>query len=202
MIKNILSLSFCALMLLGCFPNILKQPAPKINYYYITVGEPFKMPSKKVAITIKNCNVAPSYDRAALVYIDKDGKGGLYKNHEWLTHISDLITEHIVRSFRNSDSFKAILSYAETIFIKYELSISIDEFGEYRDGTSTWSKISGSATLIENPINNPNVLFQNNFSEKIEVNNSDVSQIVIGLNTILNNVVSNIIIETWNAVPE
>ena len=157
---------FFLLPLIGC---VAANPSSSDITYYMLEYEPPPADSQRslpVVIGVQRFQVAPYYHSDRILYREKSFRRDTYHYHRWRVNPGDLVTDFLIRDFRSSGRFKAVIGSGHRLGSTHAIEGTVDDFYE-EDGSDHWRAVlSLNITLVDE--GEPNralaVLFQKNYT--------------------------------------
>jgi ABC-type uncharacterized transport system auxiliary subunit len=122
-----------ALLLAGCgkppmlvHQYVLEYPPPPLT------GLPLK-----AALKVERFSVAQPYNTTSMVYQPGAFTREAYNYHRWRVNPSYLVTDYLVRDFRQSGRFKAVFGFASSEKARFVLEGGVEDFQEL-DAADGW----------------------------------------------------------------
>lgn len=134
-------LLLCSSFLSGCFPG--SKPPHMIQLYMLDYASPGSAGTcLDHLIRIDRFSVAQSYNSAAMLYRPETYRVAVYNYHRWRANPGDMVTDYLLRDFRESGLFRAVFSYRQSESTRFVVDGAIEEFVESREPDG-WQVILG-----------------------------------------------------------
>ncbi len=134
------------LMLCGCgkppmlvHQYILEYPAP-------VIGRKAKIPE---VIKVEQFSVAQAFNTNAMVYQPQPFKSDTYNYSRWRANPGYLVTDYLVRDFRDARLFDAVFGPAATGRYRFQLEGGVEEFQEVDEPDGWKAVLAVTATLLD-----------------------------------------------------
>ncbi len=151
-----------ALWLAGCgkppvmvHKYLLEYPAPEVPRH----------PQVPEGLRVELFSVAQAFNTPAMAYRSATYKSETYNYHRWRVNPGNMVTDFLLRDFRQAGLFKAIFGYDSTAKPRFALEGAVEEFQE-RDEGDTWRAALGlNITLLDTSKEEitQRVVFQKNY---------------------------------------
>lgn len=145
---------------------------------------------------------ARSYDSTAMVYKPAALKVVAYNYHKWRTSPGDMITDYLLRDFRQSGLFRAVFSYRQPELARFVLGGGVEEFVEAKD-TNGWNAILAlHVTLLDlkRPDMTEKVMFQKRYRVVQPIEGESPEYFATGMSAALAQISADIIKDVNGAV--
>jgi cholesterol transport system auxiliary component len=144
-----------ALMLLVTIPlfaGCFKRSAPtSIERYAFEYTSPEFSGRDRIehAIKIERFSAAKAFNTLSMVFRPEPFKLDTYASNRWMIKPGDMVSDYLVRDFRNSGLFKAVFSFRDMEDAHFILEGSVDEFLEIDDGGKRTAAMTLSVTVLD-----------------------------------------------------
>lgn len=132
----------------GCFPGA--GPNRTVNYYTLDYAPPVSQ-GQEIGHVVKfdRFSSARSYDNASMFYKPAAYQLIAYNYSKWRTTPGDMVTDYLLRDFRQSGLFRAVFSYRQPESARFVIGGGIEEFVEEREADK-WNVVLGMyVTLLD-----------------------------------------------------
>lgn len=140
----------CALFFLlsGCFST--GGSGRMVDFYTLEYTPPaFESPGAGEIVKFDRFFSARFYDSTAMLYKPDAYRLEAYNYHKWRTTPGDMVTDYLVRDFRQSGLFRAVFSYRQPEPARFVVGGGIDEFVEAKE-VDRWNAVLGlHVTLLD-----------------------------------------------------
>jgi len=121
--------AIAALLLAGCVT--LSKPAPRIQQFRLdyTAAAPVGTPLP-VVMRVLPMEVAPAYDRDAIVYRQRDYQVGSYFYYRWASNPGDMIADLLARDMAASGLYRDVQTAVSIVRPDYQLKGTVEEIEE------------------------------------------------------------------------
>jgi len=159
------------LVLFGCGVNLgPEQQAPETQLYTLEypAPEPTRSPSNRHVLRIETVEAIPFYRTQQIVYKEDPFRRETYRYHKWQASPGEMVTYLLLRDFRATEMFKAVLSPNSLLAPSHSLEGEIEDFFEENTDRVWIAVLTLNATLTseDSPGKGRSVLFQNTYSER------------------------------------
>jgi ABC-type uncharacterized transport system auxiliary subunit len=133
-------------LLAGC-----GKPPALVHNYLLEYPAPVLRASAPLdeSLKVERFAVAQAFNTTAMVYRPDPLQSATYKYHRWRVNPGSLVSDYLIRDFRYSGRFKAVLSDETTSSHRFLLEGGVEEFQEV-DGPDGWkAALALSVTLLD-----------------------------------------------------
>ena len=173
--KRLFSLSVLGtigvLMLSACGMNLGPEgQAPETRLYMLEypAPEPLIEPLGEYVLRVEQFDALPFYRTDRIIYKENTFQRDSYRYHKWQASPGEMVTYLLLRDFRASGLFKAVLSSDSLLAPTHSLEGEIEDFLE-EDSPKGWvAVLTLNATLTSEatPGAGRTVMFQSTYSER------------------------------------
>jgi ABC-type uncharacterized transport system auxiliary subunit len=137
------------LLLVSC--TVLNSKPPYAVHLYTMEYLPpvVEREATKSTLRIGRFSVAQSYNSTAMFRRPEAYRLETYNYHRWRANPGDMVTDFLLRDFRNSTVFKAAFSYRESAETEFMIEGSVGEFLATRDADGWKALLSLEITLLD-----------------------------------------------------
>lgn len=118
---------------------ILEYPAP-------VIGRKAKIPE---VVKVEQFSVAQAFNTNAMVYQPQPFKSETYNYSRWRANPGYLVTDYLVRDFRDAYLFDAVFGPAATGRYRFQLEGGVEEFQEVDEPDGWKAVLAVTATLLD-----------------------------------------------------
>jgi len=197
-----------ALLLSGCLSGIFKREAITVNYYQIEypgVEKACETPFD-LSLSFRRLQVNSAYDRSAMIYMNSDKSGGVYKYDEWLSSPDELIYSMLQRDLEDGYVFKSLTFRNSGVSPDYLLSGMLVEIYESRALLSSEAKahvvMLFTLTRLERGTQPSRVVLQKRYTVETPCKSEDPDSYVQGVCASLREISTNLNKDIYTAVKE
>jgi len=156
------------LLISGCLS--IKHPYKKIDYYTLEYDSPqiTHLETLPLVLRVERFQVAPVYDTSRIIYRKKPFTRDAYSYHMWRSNPGNLVSYFLVRDFRQSETFKSVVTHNGSLMSSHVIEGAVDEFYEH-DGKDLWEAVLAvSITLMakNEPDVSKKILLQKKYSTR------------------------------------
>jgi len=156
------------LLISGCLS--IKHPYKKIDYYTLEYDSPqiTRLETLPLVLRVERFQVAPVYDTSRIIYRKKPFTRDAYSYHMWRSNPGNLVSYFLVRDFRQSETFKSVVTHNGSLMSSHVIEGAVDEFYEH-DGKDSWEAVLAvSITLMakNEPDVSKKILLQKKYSTR------------------------------------
>jgi ABC-type uncharacterized transport system auxiliary subunit len=171
---------------------ILEYPAP-------VLGGKAKSPE---AIKIDLFSVAQAYNTNAMVYQPQPFKSETYNYSRWRTNPGYLVTDYLLRDFRDSHLFTAVIGPSGTGKYRFLLEGGVDEFQELDEPDGWKAGLALTITLLDVSQEElpQRIVFQKNYRAAEPMLDKTPQGLAQAMSQALRHLSERIIIDTYNAI--
>ena len=159
------------LMLYGCGMNLGPEgKAPDTRLYMLEypAPEPLAEPLDAYVLRVEQFDALPFYRTDRIIYKENAFQRDAYRYHRWQAAPGEMVTYLLLRDFRASGLFKAVLSSNSLMSPTHSLEGEIEDFLE-EDSPKGWVAVLTlhvSLTSEASSGKGRTVMFQNTYSER------------------------------------
>ena len=166
--RKCLLLCLFVLLISGCLS--IKHPYKKIDYYTLEYDSPqiTRLETLPLVLRVERFQVAPVYDTSRIIYRKKPFTRDAYSYHMWRSNPGNLVSYFLVRDFRQSETFKSVVTHNGSLMSSHVIEGAVDEFYEH-DGKDSWEAVLAvSITLMakNEPDVSKKILLQKKYSTR------------------------------------
>lgn len=127
------------------------NPSPAVEYYLLEYSSPIieGLSPIEALVKIERFSVAQAFNTLTMVYKPSPYKSEVYYYHRWRINPADMVTDFLLRDFRNSGLYKGVFSYQDIGEARYLLQGQVEEFVELDDGDLWQAIFKVSVTLTD-----------------------------------------------------
>jgi len=156
----------------GLLPGCGKPPA-LVHKYVLDYASPILPAQSPVPETLKVdlFAVAQAINTSDMVYRPSPYQSQAYQYHRWRVNPGFLVTDYLLRDFRQSGLFKAIFSYDSSARSRFVLEGGVEEFQEVDQGDSWQAVLAVNLTLLDTTKEEitQKIVFQKNYRTEEQI---------------------------------
>lgn len=140
------------LVIIPLFAGCIKRSAPiSIERYSFEYPSPKFSGQDRIehAIKVERFSAAKAFNSLSMVFRPEPYKLDTYASNRWMIKPGDMVSDYLVRDFRNSGLFKAVFSFRDMEDARFILEGSVDEFLEIDDKEKRTATITLSVTVLD-----------------------------------------------------
>ena len=195
-------LSLLAALLVACLGGCGKPPM-LVNQYILeypapVVGRKAKIPA---AVKVELFSVAQAFNTNAMVYQPQPFQTQVYNYSRWRANPGNLVTDYLIRDFRESGLFKAVFGPDSSGKYRFKLEGGVAEFQEV-DAADGWkASLALTVTLLDTTQEElpRRVVFQKNYRALEPLPEKTPRGLAQGMSRAMEQVSARIINDTYDA---
>jgi cholesterol transport system auxiliary component len=156
---------FSLFLLVGCFSR--SKPPYIVEQYMIEYAPPAinGLSMLPESIKIERFSISQSFNTQAMVYNLHTFKYATYNYNQWRVNPADMVTDFLLRDFRDSRIFHAVFSYRDIEKSRFVVEGGLEEFLETNDKNILKAALSASVSLLNTDQKeiNKRVVFQRQY---------------------------------------
>jgi cholesterol transport system auxiliary component len=170
---------------------LLEYPSPAVQ------GQPLP-----VAVTVARFAVAQTYNSTAMVYRPNPYQSETYNYNRWRVNPGYLVTDYLVRDFRNSRLFKAVFGPDSANKSRYVLEGGVAEIQEVDEADGWKAALALNVTLLDlsQPEITKRVVFQRDYRAAEPLLEQTPKSLAQGMSRAMEKLSARIITDTYQAV--
>ncbi len=170
---------------------ILEYPAP-------VIGRKAKIPE---VVKVEQFSVAQAFNTNAMVYQPQPFKSDTYNYSRWRANPGYLVTDYLVRDFRDAHLFDAVFGPSSTGKHRFQLEGGVEEFQEVDEPGGWKAVLAVSATLLDVTQEEvpKRVVFQKNYRATAPMPEKTPQGLAQAMSRAMGEVSAHIITDTYEA---
>ncbi len=146
---NLTLLMSAMVLIAGC--SLGAKPSYKVNQYTLEYPSPtlIELSSVNELIKVEQFSVAQTFNTSAMVYKEGPNLRNVDPYNRWRTKPGEMTAEYLIRDLRNSDLFRAVVSYDDSMETRYLLEGQVDEFLDVSEKDGRKAVLSLNVTFLD-----------------------------------------------------
>jgi len=201
-IRNTFLLIVAFFVFTGCSAG-LKSSYP-VRQYALEYSSPVFNGKKPLNKTIKleRLSIDRKFSGTAMVYRSQPSMYGDDAQFRWYVRPSNMISDLLLRDFRNSGLFKGVFSYQEQVDSDYNLYGTVEEFYELEGKAKNSAVIGIRITLIENKPKEiaSRTVYQKSYRAIRPMQHKNAESLSLSASEAMQNLVRDIILDSYETI--
>lgn len=203
-IKNRYLLFIISITLSIAFTSCLKlnNHSRRISYYNLVCKQPEikGLSALPWTLRIHTFSSMKPYNTRRIIYRKGNFVHDSYAYHRWIATPGDMISQVLIKDFRNLKLFKAVIDERSQLSPSFTLEGSVEEFAHISIKGNSRALIRLNIILIKNRGFKKEVIFQNTYSSSVPCTSTIPEDITKVMSLTMESISKKIIIDTYQAI--